>query len=81
MTKIAGTASVANMAIEAAWEVLTVELNELPAEQRALRRNLARRFRERRRPFTQAALDAFLNESLSAYLQRTAVNAGATDDA
>jgi len=81
MTKIAGKENLANMAIETAWEVLTAELNELTAEQRALRRNLGRRFRERRRPFTQAALDAFLNESLIACLQRTGVNAGATDDA
>ena len=81
MTKIAGKANLANMAIETAWEVLTAELNELNAEQRALRRNLARRFRERRRPFTQTALDAFMSKATHPLLQGESPETEATDDA
>ncbi len=62
-------AKVASMAISEAWEIVGADLTELTAEQRAIRGNLDRRYRERRRPFTQTALSEFIAVSLNAFIK------------
>jgi hypothetical protein len=63
-----------SMAIEAAWAIINADLAELTPGQRAVRRNLARRFRERRRPFTKKAMQAFSLPALRALIEGTSTN-------
>jgi hypothetical protein len=69
MTKTAGTVNPANMAFEDAWEIIGADMCELTVQQRVLRLNLLRRYRERRRPFTPAAVDAFMRASVRAMIE------------
>jgi hypothetical protein len=58
-----------NMAIGVAWDILNSEPSELTPRQRFLQKNLARRYRERRRPFKQQALTEFINLSLDKFIE------------
>lgn len=70
MRKNAITAIAASTAIEEGWDLVNHDdPRSLSPEQRSLRKNLSRRFRERRRPFTKAALAVFLSKPLNDFIK------------
>lgn len=59
----------AKLAFDEAWEILDAEPGELSHDQRRLRSNLARRWRERRRPFTREAIHAAIGRMVEQILR------------